>query len=77
MQQFICHCTVLALFYFEFEGNFRIQATWARIWRGDLSEGFLRYEFGGLIHGVAYFTVRLPFEFSLHIKKIFFSIFLP
>ena len=25
------------------------------IWRGDLTEGFLHYEFGGLIHGGAYF----------------------
>ena len=25
----------------------------AYIWRGDLTEGFLRYEFGGLIFGVA------------------------
>ena len=25
------------------------------IWTGDLTEGFLRYEFGGLIHGGAYF----------------------
>ena len=27
----------------------------AHIWRGNLTEGFLRYEFGGLIFGVAYF----------------------
>ena len=27
----------------------------AYIWRGDLMEGFLRYEVGGLIHGGAYF----------------------
>ena len=27
----------------------------AYIWRGDLTEGFLRYRFGGLIHGGAYF----------------------
>ena len=27
----------------------------AYIWRGDLTEGFLRYEFWGLIHGGAYF----------------------
>ena len=32
--------TVFALFY---------------IWRGDLTEGFLRYRFGGLIFGGAYF----------------------
>ena len=27
---------------------------WAYIWRGDLTEGFLSYEFGGLIFGGAY-----------------------
>ena len=27
----------------------------AYIWRGDLTEGFLCYEFGGLIFGGAYF----------------------
>ena len=27
----------------------------AHIWRGDLTEGFLRYEFGGLIFRGAYF----------------------
>ena len=27
----------------------------AYIWRGDLTEGFLRYRFGGLIFGAAYF----------------------
>ena len=40
--------TVFALFYFVFEGNFQVQAPrGAYIWRGDLTEGFLRYEFGG------------------------------
>ena len=44
--------TVLALFYFLFEGNFQVQASPPRgayIWRGDLTKGFLHYEFGGLI----------------------------
>ena len=27
----------------------------AYVWRGDLTEGFLRYECGGLIFGGAYF----------------------
>ena len=40
--------TVFALFYFVFEGNFQVQAPQgAYIWRGNLTEGFLRYEFGG------------------------------
>ena len=48
--------TVFALFYSVFKGNFQVQAPGgAYIWRGDLTEGFLRYEFGGLIHGAAYF----------------------
>ena len=48
--------TVFALFHFLFEGNFHVQAPGgAYIWRGDLTEGFLRYEFRGLIHGGAYF----------------------
>ena len=37
-----------SLFYFVFDGNFQAQAPLgAYIWRGDLTEGFLRYEFGG------------------------------
>ena len=48
--------TVVSLFYFVFEGNFRVQAPrGAYISRGDLTEGFVRYEFGGLIRGGAYF----------------------
>ena len=46
----MCYCTVFALLYFEFEGNFRVQAP-----RGGGGEDlktrfiggvFLRYEFG-------------------------------
>ena len=48
--------TVFALFYFVFEGNFQVQAPqWAYIQRGDVTAGFLRYEFGGLIFGGVYF----------------------
>ena len=49
--------TVFALLYFVFEGNFQVQAPrGAYIWRGDLMEGSLRYEFRGLIiFGGAYF----------------------
>ena len=54
--------TIFSLFYFVFEGNFPSTSPWgAYIWRGDLTEGFLRYPFGGLIFGGAYlgnFTVR-------------------
>ena len=42
--------TVFALFYFVFEGNFpSTSPRGAYIWSGDLTEGFLRYRFGGLI----------------------------
>ena len=47
--------TVFALFYFVFEGNFSSTSPrGAYIWRGDLTEGFLRYRFGGLIFEGAY-----------------------
>ena len=42
--------TVSALSYFTFGGNFQIQAPPGRgayIWRGNLTEGFLRHRFGG------------------------------
>ena len=50
-------CTVLALFYFAFEGNFPS--------RGGLTEGFLRYRFGGLIFGGAYFRNFTVSDFGL------------
>ena len=56
--------TVFALFYFVFEGNFpSTSPPGAYIWRGDLTEGFLRYEFGGLIFGGAYSWRGLFSEF--------------
>ena len=46
------------------EGNFQVQAPGgAYIWRGDLTEGFLRYEFGGFIFGGAYTWMGLFSEF--------------
>ena len=56
--------TVFALFYFVFEGNFpSTSPRGAYIWRGDLTEGFLRYRFGGLIFGGAYTWKGLFSEF--------------
>ena len=57
--------TVFDLFYFVFEGNFQVQAPpgGAYIWRGDLTEGLLRYEFGELIFGGAYTWRGLFSEF--------------
>ena len=56
--------TVFALFYFVFEGNFpSTSPRGAYIWKGDLTEGLLRYRFGGLIFGVAYSWRGLFSEF--------------
>ena len=57
--------TVFALFYSAFEGNFLSTSPWgAYIWRGDLTEGFSRYQFRGLIFGGAYFrNFRYPHSF--------------
>ena len=42
--------TVFALFYFVFEGNFPSTSPSGGLYlEGRLTEGFLRYEFGGLI----------------------------
>ena len=50
---------VFALFYFVFESNFPSTSPWGGggeyIWRRDLTEVFLRYEFQGPIFGGAYF----------------------
>ena len=47
---------IFALCYFVFGGNFpSTSPRGAYIWRGDLTEGYLRYGFGGLIFGGAYF----------------------
>ena len=57
-------CTVLALFYFVYEGNFpSTSPRGTYIWRGDLTEGFLRYRFGGLIFGGAFTWRGLFSEF--------------
>ena len=56
--------TVFVLFYFVFEGNFpSTSPRGAYIWRGDLTEGVLRYRFGGLIFGGAYTWRGLFSEF--------------
>ena len=60
--------TVLALFYFVFEGNFPSmspQGQGAYIWRGDLMEGFLHYRFGGVIFGGAYFRNFTVFDLNV------------
>ena len=59
---------VFTLFYFVFDGNFPSRSPrGAYIWRGNLTEGFWRYRFGGLIHGGAYF--RNFTVFSVHVAQ--------
>ena len=70
--------TVFALFYFLFEGNFLSTSDrGAYIWRGDLTEDFLHYRFGGLIFGGAYiwrglfsefYGNRVKFAYHFHIN---------
>ena len=55
--------TVFSLFYFVFEGNFpSTSPQGAYIYRGDLTEGVLRYRFGG---GEAYIWRGLFSEFTV------------
>ena len=68
---------VFALFYFVFEGNFpSTNPRGAYIWRGDfiITESFLRYRIGGLIHGVACFP---NFTVSLYDCAIVTAVLLP
>ena len=52
--------TVFALFYFVFEAISKYKPLGGG-GKGLLTEGFLRYEFEGLIHGRAYFR-----NFTVH-----------
>ena len=66
--------TVFALFYFVFEGNFpSISPRGAYIWRDYLTEGFLRYRFGGLTFGGACTWRGLFSEFyGISVKSVLF-----
>ena len=67
--------TIFALFYFVFEGKFQVQAPrGAYIRRGDLTEGFLRYDFEGLIFGGAYtwrglFSGILRYDYNCYMRN--------
>ena len=55
--------TVFALFYFVFEGNFpSTSPRGAYVWRGDLTEGFLRYRFWGAYIWRGLYTEGLIFR---------------
>ena len=63
----IVDVNLLFLLYFSLyfqEGNFpSATPRGAYLWRGNLTEGFLRYRFGGLIFGGAYTWRGLFSEF--------------
>ena len=62
--------TVFVLFYFVFERNFQVQVPQGvYIRRGDVTEGFLRYELGGLIFGGAFIRRGLFSEFYGTLKR--------
>ena len=64
--------TVFALSYFVFEGNFpSASPRGAYIWRGDLTERFLRYRSGGLIFGGGLYMEGLIFGI---LRYIFFKV---
>ena len=58
--------TIFALFYFVFEGNFpSTSPRGAYIWRGDLTEGFLCYRFGGLyLEGLIFGILWVYYSYS-------------
>ena len=66
--------TVFVFFCFVFEGNFpSTSPQGAYIWRGDLTEGFLHYWFGGLIFqkfGGAYFWKFMVLLSSCHLNGL-------
>ena len=56
MQKLMCYLKVFALFYFEFEGNFRVQAPGGLYLGGRFIRGFFCVSsLGELIFGGAYF----------------------
>ena len=57
--------TIFSLFYVVFEGNFPSTSPWgAYIWRGDLTEGFLRLE--GLIFRILRYLCAYALKINIH-----------
>ena len=54
IQKFKCYYTVLFCFTLYLKAIFKYKPPGAHIRRGDLTKGFLRYKFGGLIFRGAY-----------------------
>ena len=59
MQKFICHCTSFCFAWCLIWGQFPSTGPGGLHWRGDLTEGFLRYKFGGLyLEGLIFWILR-------------------
>ena len=62
IQTFICYCTVIALFYFEFEGNFQVQAPGGLYSEGRFNGGIFAFRVSslyleGLIFGILRYLI--------------------
>ena len=57
----MCYCTAFAFSILNMRAISEYKPPGAYIWRGYLSDGFLRYEFGGLMFGGAYTWTGLFF----------------
>ena len=68
IQKFMCYCTVLPHFILNLRAISKYKLPRAYIRRVDLTEGFLRYEFRGLIHGGAYFRTFRVFNWCNHLR---------
>ena len=51
MQTIMCYCAILALFYFELEGNFQVQVPGGLYLEGRFNEGFFALRVIGLEGG--------------------------
>ena len=64
MQKLMCYCIVLALFYFEFEGNFQEQALGGLYLEERFNGGFFAlrvwgaYIYRGLFFGILWYMYR-------------------
>ena len=65
----MCYCKVFALLYFILFFNLMAISKYkpprTYIWRGNLTEGFLRYAFGGLICGI------LRYQMAIYILSVY------
>ena len=65
----MCYCTVLPCFILNLRAISKYKPPRVYIRRVDLTEGFLRYKFRGLIHGGAYIFQR-PFLSGLFLEGL-------